>query len=244
MRGRYLFIPILVLALSACQTRSISNSDTPGYGTNPSYRGELSEIDVLAPDMSQPVTEERIRAALAGSVSLHAEIGRPLLVIQSGAPAPDQEMVQALEPVFKVVPFSGVPAGANAGLGPDFAKRLRLIAAEGGYRHILCYWGELESAREAEAGKIVSWVPVVGWMVPDETQAMRIRLKAAIIDVETGRWRMILPDPAEDERGSAMLNRRTADQDQVKRLKSLGYARLARDLIQDASIPPSAALLP
>lgn len=231
MRARHFVVVTLTLVLSACSVRSISNAGPPGDSYNSAYRGELNELDVLVPDNGEPVTEARIQAALTSGGTVHAELGKSLLVIQSGAFIPDPQMIAALEPVFRVVPFSGVPSAERDGL----ARRLRLAAAEGGYHQILCYWGQLEAAQQNEVTKVVSWVPIVGLIVPDESQQMRIRLKAAIIDVETGRWRFVMPPPIEDERFSARINRRTADQDQVTRLKTSGYASLARALIEDAT---------
>jgi hypothetical protein len=228
---RHLILLAALLALGACSVRSISNSGPPGERQNDFYRGELAEIDVLTPDAAQPISDERIRYALNDGGAVRAELGRPLMVIQSGALEPDREMAAALEPVFRVVPFSGIPAADRTG----YARRLRLAAAEGGYRRILVYWGQLEAASQGTATKAVSWVPIVGMLVPDESQHMRIHLKAVIIDVASGRWRFLTPEPVEDERLSAGINRRTADQDQVTRLKSAGYAALARALIEDAA---------
>lgn len=75
-------------------------------------------------------------------------------------------------------------------------------------------------------------------MVPDESQDMRIRLKAAIIEVETGRWHMILPESIADSAISASINRANSDQDQVQRLKAAGYARLADMVIAEAGSAP------
>lgn len=41
--------------------------------------------------------------------------------------------------------------------------------------------------------KVVSWVPILGALVPDENQRMRIRLKVALIDVKSGKWEMFSP---------------------------------------------------
>jgi len=133
----------------------------------------------------------------------------------------------ALAKSFPVATFSGVPPTDHA----NFSRQLRLAAARGGIPQIFCYWGMLETAKTNEATKLVSWVPLVGSIVPDESQQMRIRLKAVLIDVATGHWRMMISEPAEDERLSAAINRRSADHDQVERLKQQGYERLARDLV-------------
>jgi hypothetical protein len=109
---------------------------------------------------------------------------------------------------------------------------LRLVAAQGGYTHILCYWGTLETAVEDKATKAISWIPIAGALVPDETQQMRIRLKAALIDVASGRWVMVTPDPIDDSALSSGLVRVKSDQKQVSELKKKAYATLVSELVR------------
>ncbi len=51
----------LLFLLSACETRSISNS---GYGPNAFYRGELSEYQVVGVDSAQGFSEADIQKAV------------------------------------------------------------------------------------------------------------------------------------------------------------------------------------
>jgi len=53
----------------------------------------------------------------------------------------------------------------------------------------------------------VSWIPFAGWVVPDELQHMRIRLKLAVIDVRSGRWTLLTPEPSEDKAWSTSFTR-------------------------------------
>jgi hypothetical protein len=73
---------------------------------------------------------------------------------------------------------------------------------------------------------------VVGWLLPDERQRMRIRLKIAIVDVRSGQWEMFAPEPFDDSALSAVLSRKQADQAQVALLKDLAYAAAAEDLVK------------
>src|SRR5258708_20996616 len=187
----------VVFLLCGCETRSISDSGYGGDGArrNPFYQGEINEFDVLGIDVSQPATDEEIAQQLANHHKIGLRKGGARRAIQSGALMPDSQMVAALDRYFSVVPFTGVPLVrhepsyyANAGVSPkltderitNYARALRLAAAKSGAEVIFCYWGVLDSAVEREPTKVVAWVPLVGAVIPDETQLMRIRLEVAL----------------------------------------------------------------
>src|SRR5438128_749184 len=182
---------LLILAacalLAGCaSTRSISNSDyrEPGAATPPSptansdatfaYRGELNEFDLLGVARDQTAFEEDIQQALDKARPIRLKPQSTILLIQSGAMFPDGPMVTELSKYFAVVPFSGRPPARDS-IGSletrdsaTLSRSLRLAAARAGAETILCCWGIVESAQEKIATKTVSWVPVVGWVVPDE----------------------------------------------------------------------------
>jgi hypothetical protein len=193
-----------LLLLCACySTRSISDS---GYERDYNYRGEIKELDLVAGSMETNITEGDINAALnSAKVANKLPGGQKVLVIQSGAIAPDQAFLDELNKSVVTVPFSGIPKGA-------ISKTLRLTAARGNIPLVLCYWGALESAKHDRTGKVVSWIPVAGMFVPDEKQQMRIRLKAIILDVATGAWTMVTPPPIEDAALSALVTRKNSDE--------------------------------
>lgn len=128
---------------------------------------------------------------------------------------------------FDVAPFSGIPPAEKEGM----AESLRLRAAQGGYRYIVCYWGVLESAQLEKGGKAASWVPIVGYYVPDQKQQMRIRLKALVLDVATGGWKMLTPEVYNDEGYSSGFTRESRDQKLVTELKARGYRTLVTALL-------------
>lgn len=244
----------VLLGLAACGTRSISNSgysadsSRGGYGDS-AYRGELSEMDVLGVHPAQRITEADIQRALQSNQRLVLDKGAPILLIQSGAMFPDAPMVEALGKHYAVTGFSGVPQSrplAPSTFKPaveeqsSYAMRLRLAAAKGGYDKIVAYWGVLETAREGYATKLVSWVPIVGWALPDEQQRMRIRLKMAVVDVKSGLWEMFNPADIADEATSATLNRVSSDQGQVAVLKDKAYAAAAEEFAKRFAPRPSA----
>ncbi len=226
----------MVLLLVGCGVRSISNSgyDSGGYrnsNSNPFYQGELSEFDVLGIDANAEISDEDIEKAFeSAKQNLNIRKGDPLLVIQSGAIIPDQEMVDYLEKYFSVSVFSGVPEnGRDDNL--SYSKSLRLSAAKAGIENIMIYWGLLESGSENLATKTVSWVPIVGWTLPDEAQKMRIRLKVAIMNARTGQWEIFVPKSFDDKKISSIVSRESSDQAQVVKLKSLSYEAAVENLL-------------
>ena len=217
----------LLVALSGCGVRSISDS---GYraehggnarASNPFYNGELSELAVLGIDPGVAASQEEINRSLAGRQKLVLPKGASLMLVQSGALMPDEEMLRALEQYYAVAAFSGVPTGREGG---NYATALRLAAAKGGCDTIMVYWGALETAQKSKGTKALSWLPLVGGMIPDEAQEMRIRLKVAFIDVKTGQWEAFSPRPFQDTAVSARYSREVADQGQVAGLKASAYA--------------------
>jgi hypothetical protein len=243
---------IICLLLLGCDKtiRPISDSayvgkpQQHGRGSQPQldpafqYRGELSEFDVLGITSGAIASENEIRRAMdnAKRVKLHSDSS--LLLIQSGAAFPDGVMVTELSKNFQVVPFSGIPPSKpdptqTDGLRTEsYSRLLRLAAAKGGNDTIVCYWGILESESENLATKTVSWMPVVNWVLPDQRQRMRIRLKVALIDVRTGNWSVFSPKPFEEANISRSPRRAAVDQQQVERLKSEAYAASAKDLVR------------
>ncbi len=215
----YLLAMAGIALLPGCATRSISNS---GYHSGYSlYHGELSELDVLGstantsqPGPYTPVTVKK---------------GDRLVVIQSGALLPDEPMLTELGKHFDVAPFSGVPGREK---DPAYCDRLKNAALNGGCPRLFVYWGILETAHYDQATRTISWVPVVGRMIPDRSQNMRIRLKGFLVDAQTGRWTMYVTDSFEDQRLSAPIAREASDQRQVAKLKELAYRNLAGKLLK------------
>ena len=185
----------------------------------------MSEFDVLGVDSASAVTDAEILEALDTRTSVRLAKSSRVLLIQSGADFPDNPMQEALGARYTVGPFSGKPRAPKDATA-SCSRSLRLAAARGGYDKILCYWGVLESTRTGKITKGVSWVPIVGYFVPDETQSMRIRLKAVLIDTATGNWVMIQPEPVTDKQLSSIVSRESSDQGLVERLKAQGYRSL------------------
>jgi len=242
-----LFLLCALLAGCAKTSRSISHSGYPGSGgyRGPDqafdYRGEVSEFDVLGISREQITSEQEIQRALSRAKPVRARRDSSILLIQSGAPVPDAPMVAGLSEHFTVVPFTGIPRVRQSAAGamqtesydPEtYSKSLRLTAARGGCDLIVCYWGMLESESENLPTKTVSWVPVVNWLLPDEKQHMRIRLKVALVDIRTGDWSVFSPKSFEQARISISPRRGVVDQRQVERLKKQAYEAAIAEMVK------------
>jgi hypothetical protein len=225
-------------SLVGCGTRSISNS---GYSAdpdrgyrqagNPFYKGELSEFMVLGIDSRSPISEEDIAKAVALKTRMAVQKGSSIMLIQSGAMIPDEDMVKGMEKYYNVSVFTGVPAEGEGPVG-SYARALRLAAAKGGADKLVVYWGLLETGHEDLATKAISWFPFGGGAITDETQRMRIRMKVAVVDVKSGQWEMFSPEPFEDTGSSGRYSRASSDQAQVATLKDKAYKAAADDMVK------------
>jgi len=221
---------LLALLAAGCATRSISDSGyrRPGEAGSAFYKGELNEFEVIGLSPDAAATEAEIRRALDSRTRLALRKGSRIMLIQSGAMFPDEPMSAALGRYYEVSVFSGVPTksgGANA-------SAVRLAAAKAGCQTVMVYWGLLETAQRGEGGKIISWLPIFGGAVPDESQEMRIRLKTALIDVRSGHWESYVPEPFQVRAWSARFTREASDQAQVAFLKTKAYEALVEDIVK------------
>lgn len=220
----------LFLALTGCEEGSISD---PNLYPHAAYVGgssrEIDELDLLG--SHQATSEGDIQSALrhGGSGGTHARPGDALLVVQSGATAPDSIMLAALEKTYRVFPFSGV-AGGDRHRDGSLGRDLRLAAAKSGCRTVLCYWGKLESVREDIPTKTVSWVPIAGSLIPDEQRTTRLRVRAVLIDVASGRAASFTPPATQNSAVSAAIVRDGSHDKQMYDLKTRAYAGLAAEL--------------
>jgi hypothetical protein len=156
---------------------------------------------VLGISRDDVTSEQEIQRALDNS-NLSNSKDSSVLLIQSGAPFPTARWSANWARVSESCHFRACrplrrtyAGNATESLDPqNFSKSLRLTAARGGNNFIICYWGMLESGTEKLATKTVSWVPVMNWIVPDEKQHARIRLKVAVMEVRTGHWAVFSPN--------------------------------------------------
>ena len=219
------------LALGACQVRSISD---PGLyrSSNRLYEGELREMDIVGGDPSDrdPATARRDYKAP------RLARGSRVLLIQSGALIPDPELLAAFGNALDITTMSGIPNRGARQHEP--ADALRLAAAAGGIDAIVCVWGMLETKIEDRDSKAVSWIPVLGWSVRDEVLDTRIRLRFVIVDVRSGSWESIQPEPVSDVTETSPADRNLGSSNaeasvrQVERLKKRSYPPSVRAFLQ------------
>ena len=232
-------LSVVVFLIFGCTPRSISNSGYQkdqyrGYPNNHnqtdfSYRGELTEFQILGINTQKVPSEDDINKALKDYKGFTIKKNGKILLVQSGAVIPDESMVQELENDFSIGPFSGVPQKDIE--NENYSKLIRLMAARGGYETIVCYWGILETGKMNQATKTVSWVPIVGWALPDQKDLMRIRLKVALLDVRSGSWDVFMPKPFSDSKYSSIVKRKDVDQGLVQNLKEKAYSAAASEII-------------
>lgn len=219
---------LLMGGLAGCEEGSISEGDPAYVGGG---RREIDEMELLG--SPHGASEADIRGALHGSGGVTARAGTSLMVVQSGAGSPDSIMLAAAEPRYHVFPFNGAPAeetpAGSRGKGA-LARELRLAAAKSGCTHILCYWGKLETIQEDQVTKTVSWVPIVGNLVPDEHRTTRLRVRGVLIDVASGRVAAFTPPAAQNSALSSNLLRGSSRDKQVYELKTRAYAALIDEL--------------
>jgi hypothetical protein len=238
LRRLQVFLLSVALALAGCGTRSISNSGfqdgTYRTAGNPFYKGELSEFAVIGIQPSESISEQDIAAASASREPVVLPRGANIMLLQSGAPIPDEAMLKAAQQYFTVTPFSGVPE-ESAKESVAYSRALRLAAARAGAQFIVCYWGLLESQVDKHGTKVISWIPIAGSIVPDETQRMNIRLKFVVMEVKSGQWTTLRSEPFDDKSMSNRVGRAGSDQKQVETLKRKAYQQ-AVELLLKANI--------
>ena len=223
-------IVVLVVLISGCETRSISNSEYQRgwYRNQTAFRGEISELDILGTSPDASKSDQAIREAFEKQKAFRINRGDKALLIQSGAMMPDASMLDIAGRYFLCAPFSGVPPEGKENL----SNSLRLRAAQGGFPYLICYWGVLESGKQDHEGAVISWVPILGGLIPDSKEQMRISLKAIVLDVQSGSWKMITYQSEAISRQSAGWTRESTDQAMVAELKRKGYEQLIDRCLQ------------
>jgi hypothetical protein len=157
--------------------------------------------------------------------------GNVIILIQSGRLTPDRQLVDALSERAAVLPFSGRthPSATRTSW--------RAAAKAGGATHVVVCWGTIETAIVDRITKAVSWIPVAGWVVPDEDQRMRIAVQALVADLDSGQWRLFTAHSDESTASSSLVSRRSADLAAIQRLAPTAFRRLIAMLLATPPAP-------
>jgi hypothetical protein len=216
-----------------------------GCGTNREYRSadlssehaykkgkttaQLKENEILGVNRNN-ASDEDIEKILDGTRSFAVKEYSNILLVQSGSSHPDREMVDQLSKHFTIIPYTGVPKDLREE-ADDLSKALRLAAAHASAETIVVYWGTLEMKRDGLATGIVSWVPVVDFMVPDEYQKARMHVKVALIDVRKGQWATFRTEPIEEQTLTTRYAREKEPNWPLSGMKARAYQACARKLL-------------
>ncbi len=221
MNARAAAILVAAAALvGGCATRSISNTAMPYPGQNTTYRGELSEFDVLG--VGDSGWMQRYMQDKTADSPVRLNPGARVLLLQSGAMLPDPGLEAAMREHYEVTSASGIPAGwTQAGEG------LRGVALRGGFDAVVACWGTLESSTGEVSAS--AWIPVIGLFLPSEDLHMRLRMRFLCMETRTGRWTTFCSSPAVSVRRASVASRVQVDAEQVLELKEQGYSIAVRE---------------
>lgn len=219
-------------ALAGCSSGSISDSDGRSLGGGSLYQGELSAYEILGVDPRAPIRDADIQTARMPHHPLVLAKDAPILLIQSGALFADDEMMRAMATHYTVSTFSGVPLPErnNIAAPPSYAQLFRLAAAKGGIGTVVVYWGIIETTRETLGTSPLSWMPLIGGSIPDQSRHMRVRVMMSVIDVATGQSDTFTSTPVEDDIVSSAHDRDSAAATLITALKTRAYQSAADTL--------------
>ncbi len=116
---------------------------------------------------------------------------------------------------------------------PTHAQVMRLAAAQSGINTIMVYWRYLESGVINHQTKLISWIPIAGMIIPDETKYMRLRIKVCLIDVKTGQWEAFHPKVVNGQILTGAFNRDPANQKQLNNLIDQAYTKTVEALLAE-----------
>jgi hypothetical protein len=88
-----------------------------------------------------------------------------------------------------------VPEDGKKPTGATLSRRLRLAAAQQRCSHVIVVFGEIQSDSRSLPTRAVSWVPVVGGLVPSRHSGTRLLAQALIMETATSRFTLAAAAP-------------------------------------------------
>ena len=228
---RLLIMVWMSLWLLGCTTVPLANtgfSDT----SDSRYRFDAKELNELA--MLTPPKSLEGEATPYKPGSVHLEKGASILLIQSSAQYPEHALVSALSDYWEVSPLDGtnniLRAQGDNGL-------VRNIARSGGNSHIIVCWGAVETMDTNLLTRNVSWIPMLGWGLSDKETDVKVQVKFAVIDVVSGRWRLVQPKPLITTYQSSIMTRKGQGKTEIEAIKEELYQAAVKALVQSVYAP-------
>ncbi|MDX1951950.1 MAG: hypothetical protein SFY81_07175 [Verrucomicrobiota bacterium] len=244
MKKLEIILSVALIGLSIGCVSDRSSFHRTDYNNNQIYCGfnaanQLQEQQVTGAE-AEEATEAAIQKAVERSKGIKLEKGSGILVMQSGSSLPDKKLVQLLETYFRPIPYSGLSSELSKGVDNvtplKLSRKLRLNAAHAGADFVLVYWGEMEIAREELETKLVSWVPVLDMVVPDEKQKLRLHLKAVLMDVRSGDWVSFRTPPHLSDTVTTSFARDNIEPEEVTALKDKAYLDMTEALVRQYTV--------
>lgn len=226
-------IPLLLLSSAAalvvsCTSTSLSNPGGSGHGE------DLNLYELTGDKPQAQVTERDIAAALGSRSGSLPVRGGKILLVQSGAHQPDQELAEAFRPLGQIVEWNGQaqePGSQEKNdkrFGGAIGRRLRLVAAQQGCTHVVVVFGEIQSAaRDLPTDAVVGWIPIVGSLVPGEVSGTRLFAQALVMEVASPRYSVITASPRQESGLNVSGSQSSVNVRRSLRLKKLIYPELA-----------------
>jgi hypothetical protein len=218
-------LPLLIfssLMLCGCSKSSFIDSNKTGSTTSKTdlySTSQLTDQDVFGNELTLEISEEDIQNAVEeASGFFEIPINSSIVLVQSGARAPDAIMQKEMQRYYQVATFSGIPvakkkravqpvatvkesttddaenfAASQSGvINANYMQAMRYIAAKGRQKAVVVYWGELEMGKYSSAKKEIAWKKyAANEKLPGAS--LRYLIRFALVDVATGEWATYSP---------------------------------------------------
>lgn len=217
-----LLLFIMVVLLNGCSKSSIDakKKDFVSSRTDNSSMSQLTDQDVFGNELTLEISEEDIQNAVEEAQGpFELPLNSAIVLVQSGARAPDVMMQNEMQRYYQVSTFSGIPVlrkkypikaktpekeivdsadmtendapGENGVVNTNYMQALRYIAAKGRNKTVVVYWDNLEIGQYNSATKEVVWRKYNGEKLSGSS--LRYLIRFALVDVDTGEWATYSP---------------------------------------------------
>jgi hypothetical protein len=230
----FIIIPFLSVFLINC-----SSSETvknPAYSAAKVAKVQLTDKDIFDEELDKEITDYDIQeAAYLAKKGFSVPLKSSIILVQSGESVPDASMQSEMSKYYQVSVYNGFPRTKTLSshrknkdtdrvVHNNYMKQLRLIAAKGGQRTIVVYWGQLENGVFDEKTNIINWRLYQGGKLTSNTKSLRYLLKFTLVDVVTGNWSTYSPINVEVDYVFPNSRNSVTDVAQIEQLIHKAYA--------------------